>query len=69
MGGCAIMKKSYRIDEAAQEFAVSRRTIYRLIERGELESFKVGDTRRIDADEIERIKKNAAEDENRVRRA
>jgi excisionase family DNA binding protein len=51
------MKKSYRIDEVAEEFDVSRRTIERLIQRGELQSFKVGDTRRIDPEEIERLKK------------
>ena len=63
------MKKSYRIDEAAREFEVTTRTIYRLIKRGEIHSFKVGDARRIDSEEIERIKKNTGEDENQVRRA
>jgi len=51
------MKKSYRIDELAKDFDVSRRTIERLIQRGEIQSFKVGDTRRIEAEEVERLKK------------
>ena len=50
-------KKSYRLDEVAKEFDVSRRTVERLIQRGELPSFKVGDTRRVDAEEIDRFKK------------
>lgn len=54
-------KKSYRIDEVAEEFDVSRRTVERLIQRGELQSFKVGDTRRIDAEELERMKKKEQE--------
>jgi excisionase family DNA binding protein len=50
-------KKSYRIDELAKDFDVSRRTIERLIQRGEIQSFKIGDTRRIEAEEVERLKK------------
>ena len=59
------IKKSYRIDELAREFDVSRRTIERLIERGEIQTFTVGDTRtrRIDAEEAERIKKKEPRDE------
>jgi len=53
-------KKSYRIDELAKDFDVSRRTIERLIQRGEIQSFKVGDTRRIEAEEVERMKKKEA---------
>lgn len=52
------MKNTYRVDEAAKELEVSRRTVERLIQRGDLPSFKVGDTRRIDAQELERLKKN-----------
>jgi len=50
------MKKSYRIDEAAEALGVSRRTVERAIKSGELLSFKLRDSRRIDADEIERLK-------------
>lgn len=51
------MKKTYRVDEVAKELEVSRRTIERLIQRGEIHSYKVGDTRRIDVSEIEKLKK------------
>ena len=52
-----MQKKSYRVDEVAKEFAVSRRTVYRMIQEHELESFKVRDRLRIDAAEVERLKK------------
>lgn len=50
------MKKNLRIDEVAKEFDVSRRTVERLIQKGEIQSFKVGDTRRVPAEELDRIK-------------
>lgn len=50
-------KKSYRIDEAAEELAVSRRTVERAIKSGEIHAFKFRDARRIDAEELERVKK------------
>jgi len=50
------MKKSYRIDEAAEELSVSKRTIERLIHDGEIHSYKIRDTRRIDREEIEKLK-------------
>ena len=52
-----MQKKSYRIDEVATELDVSRRTIYRMIQERQLESFKVRDRQRIDASEVERLKK------------
>jgi len=54
------MKKSYRVDEVADALQVSRRTVERLIKTGELPSYKIGDTRtrRIDPDEVERLKKS-----------
>ena len=53
------MKRSYRVDEVAEELSVSPRTIQRLIQRGELQSYRIGDTRtrRIDLEEMERLKK------------
>ena len=51
------MKNSYRIDEAADYLGVSRRTIERAIKDGELLSYKFRDARRIDAEELEKVKK------------
>jgi excisionase family DNA binding protein len=55
------MKKSYRIDEIAEDWSVSRKTVEREIKRGELDAFKVGSTWRIKAETVsnyERQKKN-----------
>jgi excisionase family DNA binding protein len=51
------MKKFYNINEVAKDYEVSRRTVERLIKSGELQSFKFGDSRRIEAQELERLKK------------
>ena len=56
------MKNSYRIDEAANMLGVSRRTVERAIKSGEIQSFKIRDTRRIDAEEIDRVKKKESND-------
>lgn len=37
-----VRKLSYRIDEAVAATGLSRPTLYRLVERGELSIFKVG---------------------------
>lgn len=50
------MKKYYRVDEVAKELDVSRRTVERAIQRGELDSHKVFGSRRIEAEELERLK-------------
>ncbi len=51
------MKLTYRIDEAADYLGVSRRTIERAIKDGELHSYKFRDTRRIEFEELEKVKK------------
>lgn len=48
------MKKSLRIDEVADQFRVSRRTVQRWIKSGEVETIKIGGTRRIWIDELEK---------------
>ena len=53
------MKKSYRIDEVANEFDVSRRTVERWIANGELESIRIGHTRRVPSDAIEKKSGNS----------
>lgn len=50
-------KKTYRVDEAAVELGVSKRTIERAIQSQEIQSYKIRDTRRIEAQEIERLKR------------
>jgi excisionase family DNA binding protein len=57
-------KSSYRIDEAAEELGVSPRTVERAIKAGEIQSFKFRDTRRIDCEEIQRVKKKEQNESN-----
>jgi len=51
------MKKSYNIDEVAEDLSVSRRTVERAIKNGQLHAFTVNRTRRVDAEELARLKK------------
>jgi len=49
-------KKYYRVDEVAEYFAISVRTVYRLIDEGELSRVKIRGCLRIPIWEIERYK-------------
>lgn len=51
-------KKTYRIDEVAKHLDVSRRTVERWIANGELESIKIGHTRRVREDVLEKKSDN-----------
>lgn len=44
----------YRVEEAAQLLAIARCTVFDLIARGELESVKIGASRRISRTALER---------------
>lgn len=50
--------KRYRIDELADIWEVSQKTIRRLIERGELEAIKVGSIWRISEFEVKRYEQD-----------
>ncbi len=43
------------INEAAELLAVDRRTVYRLIARGELHPVRIGSRQRIPAEQLERL--------------
>lgn len=45
----------YRIQEAMRLLSVSRATIYRMIQRGDLVAIKLGAATRITADSIEKV--------------
>jgi excisionase family DNA binding protein len=47
-------KKYYRVDEVADYFAISVRTVYRLIDEGDLKRTKIRGCLRIPVDEITR---------------
>jgi excisionase family DNA binding protein len=50
-------KRYYRVDEVARYFRVSNRTIYRLIETGDLRTIRIRDCIRIPAEEIRECEK------------
>lgn len=45
-------KKSYHIDEVAEAYEVSRKTVEREIKRGELEAIRIGRALRIKAEAL-----------------
>jgi len=59
------LKQYYRVDEVAEYFSISVRTVYRLIEEGELGRTKIRGCLRVPVWEIERyenkLKKQMAE--------
>ena len=50
-------KKTYRTDELAEAWGVSRKTVQREIKRGELPAFKVGSDWRVKDEEREKYEK------------
>ena len=50
-------KKYYRVDEVAEYFAISVRTVYRLIDEGELRRTKIRGCLRVPLTEIQRYEK------------
>lgn len=45
-------KRYYRVDEVAHYFSVSDRTIYRLIDNGDIKAIRLRDCIRVSAEEI-----------------
>ncbi len=48
-------RMAHPINEAAELLAVDRRTVYRMLARGELRAVRVGARQRIPADELARL--------------
>ena len=53
-----LLKRYYRVDEVAEYFSISVRTVYRLIEEGELRRTKIRGCLRIPITEIQRYEKD-----------
>lgn len=49
---------TYKPDEIAKMFKISKHTVYEMIKRGELKAFKVGNKMRIEQGEVERFKES-----------
>ena len=48
-------KRYYRVDEVAHYFSVSDRTIYRLIDTGDIKAIRLRDCIRVSAEEIREL--------------
>lgn len=54
-------KRYYRVEEVAKYFTVSERTVYRLIDEGELKATKIRNCLRVSVEEIQRFEEMLAE--------
>jgi|LSQX01.1.fsa_nt_gb excisionase family DNA binding protein len=57
-------KRYYRVDEVAAYFAVSERTIYRMIYAGEIKTIRIRDRIRISVKEVQAFEERAIATEN-----
>jgi len=57
------LKRYWRIDEVAGYFAVSERTIYRLVDDGDLQAIRIRGCRRVLVEEIGRFEERLTEEE------
>ena len=48
---------AFSISDAAKKLSIGRTTIYKMIDKGEIETFKIHGMRRISLDEIKRVMK------------
>lgn len=55
-------KKYYSVLEVAEHFSISTKTVYRLIDEGELKSVKIKNILRVSANEIDRYEKKIVRD-------
>lgn len=54
-------KRYYRVEEVAKYFTISERSVYRLIDEGELKATKIRNCPRVSAEEIQRFEEMLAE--------
>lgn len=55
------LKRYYRVDEVAAYFAVSVRTVYRLLDEGDLQGCRIRGCVRVSAEEVGRFEEVLAE--------
>jgi len=55
------MKRYYRLDEVAEYFAISLRTVYRLLDEGHLKGTKIRKCMRVSVEEIRRLEESFEE--------
>jgi excisionase family DNA binding protein len=54
-----LLKRYYRVDEVARYFSVSVRTIYRLIDMGDLKAIRLRHCLRISAEQIRELEESS----------
>jgi excisionase family DNA binding protein len=55
------LKRYYRLDEVAVYFAISARTVYRLLDEGDLQATRIRRCLRVSAEEIQRFEERLAD--------
>ena len=58
------LKRYFRIDEVAVYFAISARTVYRLLDEGDLQASRIRGCVRVSAEEIRRFEEILVETEH-----
>lgn len=56
------LKRFYRVDEVALYFAVSVRTVYRLLDEGDLKASRIRGCLRVSAEELGRFEEKLKDD-------
>jgi excisionase family DNA binding protein len=56
-----LLKRYFRIDEVAAYFAISARTVYRLLDEGDLQATRIRGCVRVSAEEIRRFEETLKE--------
>ncbi len=59
------LKRYYRVDEVAAYFSVSDRTIYRLIDTGDIKAIRLRDCIRVPSEELKRFEASLLDDDMR----
>jgi len=55
------LKRYYRVDEVAVYFAISARTVYRLLDEGDLQATRIRGCVRVSVEEIRRFEERLAD--------
>lgn len=62
-GSGTLPKRYWRVDEVAAYFAISTRTVYRLLDDGALQTIRIRSCRRVALAEVKRFEERLAEEE------
>ncbi|MDI6727159.1 MAG: helix-turn-helix domain-containing protein [Smithellaceae bacterium] len=63
VGTATLPKRYWRLDEVADYFAISTRTVYRLLDEGALQTIQIRSCRRVALEEIRRFEEKLMNEE------